>query len=59
VRKPISEALKQRALGKVEGQVCTEDVDSREDEGPSGNERRCEKEVICTDEGTLGCTEDG
>ena len=40
----------------MEGQVSTEDIHSDEDEdkGPAGDERRCEKAVISSDEGASG-----
>jgi hypothetical protein len=54
--KRISQAMRQQ-LGKVEGQVSTEDIHSDEDEdkdkGPVGDER-CEKAVIYSDEGASG-----
>ena len=43
------------ALGKVEGQVCSEE----EDQNPSCNERGRQKEVVSTDESPMGCEEKG
>ena len=56
-RKRISEAMKQR-WAKQKGQVCSEKVCSREDEGPSNDERCGREEVVGLDESPSGCEEE-
>jgi hypothetical protein len=41
-------------MGKVEAQVCSEEVCPREDEDPSRDERCIQEEVVGLDESSLG-----
>ena len=45
-------------MGKAEGQVCSQEVGSREDEGPSNDERCGQEEAVRLDESPLGCEEE-
>ena len=43
----------------MEGQICSQEIGSYEDEEPSNDERRRQEEVIGTDESALDCEEKG
>lgn len=45
------------ALGKVEGQICSQEIGSCEDEEPSNDERCRQEEAVGIDESPLGCEE--